>query len=242
MKFCRWQNLRTYKITQHAKSILRASCFVSWLTGFHNHTHTCKPAVKYCLQYRLQTTKVRTNIIKLILKDLLQQNGINSAFQVHKNSLPLGTFANSLDPDQARHFVGPDLDPNCLTPWWYVWKKFSKKLMQTTKTHEKLLGLIWIKNCLTPWWYSWKNFSKKLMLKKISRWQKRMKNYPACKVYIESVNKRKNISHHCLLVYRYIDRNNKMKLTLSRKTEIYPVREQGRSCTEQRQRENRESP
>ena len=21
---------------------------------------------------------------------------------------------NSLDPDQARHFVGPDLDPNCL--------------------------------------------------------------------------------------------------------------------------------
>ena len=25
------------------------------------------------------------------------------------------TFANSLYPDQARHFVGPDLDPNCLT-------------------------------------------------------------------------------------------------------------------------------
>ena len=25
-------------------------------------------------------------------------------------------LANSLDPDQARHFVGPDLDPNCLTP------------------------------------------------------------------------------------------------------------------------------
>ena len=24
-------------------------------------------------------------------------------------------FANSLDPDQARHVVGPDLDPNCLT-------------------------------------------------------------------------------------------------------------------------------
>ena len=27
------------------------------------------------------------------------------------------TFANSLDPDQARQNVGPDLDPNCLTPW-----------------------------------------------------------------------------------------------------------------------------
>ena len=24
-------------------------------------------------------------------------------------------FANSLDPDQARHYVWPDLDPNCLT-------------------------------------------------------------------------------------------------------------------------------
>ena len=32
------------------------------------------------------------------------------------------TFANSLDPDQARQNVGPDLDPNCLTPWWY-WEK-----------------------------------------------------------------------------------------------------------------------
>ena len=25
------------------------------------------------------------------------------------------TFANSLDPDQARQYVGPGLDPNCLT-------------------------------------------------------------------------------------------------------------------------------
>ena len=23
-------------------------------------------------------------------------------------------MSNSLDPDQAQHFVGPDLDPNCL--------------------------------------------------------------------------------------------------------------------------------
>ena len=29
------------------------------------------------------------------------------------------TFANSLDPDQAGRNVGPDLDPNCLTLWWY---------------------------------------------------------------------------------------------------------------------------
>ena len=29
------------------------------------------------------------------------------------------TFANSLDPDQARQNVGPNLDPNCLTPRWF---------------------------------------------------------------------------------------------------------------------------
>ena len=27
-------------------------------------------------------------------------------------------FASSLDPDQARHIVGPDLDPDCLTLRW----------------------------------------------------------------------------------------------------------------------------
>ena len=45
------------------------------------------------------------------------------------SSLPyslLITFANSLDPDQFN--LGPDRDPNCMTLWWYSWKKFSKKL------------------------------------------------------------------------------------------------------------------
>ena len=51
-------------------------------------------------------------------------------------------FANSLDPDQARKNVRPDLDPICLTLWMYSWKKFSeksilKKNQQTTKKHEK---------------------------------------------------------------------------------------------------------
>ena len=31
----------------------------------------------------------------------------------YKNSISL-RVSNSLDPDQARHYVGPDLDPNCL--------------------------------------------------------------------------------------------------------------------------------
>ena len=54
------------------------------------------------------------------------------------------TFANSLDPDQARQNIGPDLDPNCLTLWWYSWKIFFKKdnlkkqNPQTTKKHAKL--------------------------------------------------------------------------------------------------------
>ena len=38
-------------------------------------------------------------------------------------------FENSLDPDQARHNVGPDLDPSCLTLWWYSSKNFRKKLI-----------------------------------------------------------------------------------------------------------------
>ena len=29
-----------------------------------------------------------------------------------QNRIP--SVSNSLDPDQARHFVGPDLGPNCL--------------------------------------------------------------------------------------------------------------------------------
>ena len=65
------------------------------------------------------------------------------------NSYPTGVsadnLANSLDPDQARRFVGPDLDPNCLTLWWYsgntFWKKvnFEEKDPQTTKNITKIL-------------------------------------------------------------------------------------------------------
>ena len=33
------------------------------------------------------------------------------------------TFANSLDPDQDRQHVGPDLDPNCLTGTLIVFLK-----------------------------------------------------------------------------------------------------------------------
>ena len=41
--------------------------------------------------------------------------GINSFHASGDFCLLLITFANSLDPDQDRQNVGPDLDPNCLT-------------------------------------------------------------------------------------------------------------------------------
>ena len=51
--------------------------------------------------------------------------------------LLLITFANSLGPDQARQNVGPDLDPNCLTLWWYSWNKFSKRWFWQNSADDK---------------------------------------------------------------------------------------------------------
>ena len=50
------------------------------------------------------------------------------------------TFANSLDPDQAKLKVVPDLAAKCLTLWWYPWKNFWKTLnnQQIKKSWEKL--------------------------------------------------------------------------------------------------------
>ena len=42
------------------------------------------------------------------------------------------TFANSLYPDQAQQNVGPDLDPNNLTVWWYSWIFLWKNQQMTT--------------------------------------------------------------------------------------------------------------
>ena len=55
-------------------------------------------------------------------------------------SLDAGFFhtiwvSNSLDPDQARHFVGPDLGPNCL---------------QGLSADIKMSGWIWVKMKLAP--------------------------------------------------------------------------------------------
>ena len=47
------------------------------------------------------------------------------------------TFASSLDPDQARQNVGPDLDPNCLILRWYSLKDFFKKLILKKSADDK---------------------------------------------------------------------------------------------------------
>ena len=53
----------------------------------------------------------------------------------------LVTFANSLDPDQARQNVQPDLDPNCLMVFLkdFFFKKLIKiKICRQQKKHAKL--------------------------------------------------------------------------------------------------------
>ena len=47
-------------------------------------------------------------------------------------------FANSLDPDQTRQNVGPDLDLNCLTLM-----VFMKKLMKKKNKQEKCQTALW---------------------------------------------------------------------------------------------------
>ena len=51
-------------------------------------------------------------------------------------------FANSLDPEQARQNVGPNLDPNCVTLMVYLKEFFEKayfeKKSAADKKHAKL--------------------------------------------------------------------------------------------------------
>ena len=48
------------------------------------------------------------------------------------------TFPNSLDPDQDRQNVGPDLDPNRLTLWLHVFLKafFEKDNFEKKSTDD----------------------------------------------------------------------------------------------------------
>ena len=48
--------------------------------------------------------------------------------------------SNILDPDEARHFVGPDLGPNCL-------QRLSTDLAGTELNTKQLVDTFWLK----PW-------------------------------------------------------------------------------------------
>ena len=79
--------------------------------------------------YRPQPFNHKETVHKRSLKGGDMKLTFNSPNLIHvfdrrHNFSPLGdfcrlliTFATSLDPDQARPNVGPDLDPNCLTHW-----------------------------------------------------------------------------------------------------------------------------
>ena len=51
------------------------------------------------------------------------------------------TFANILDPDQDRHNVGPDLDPNRLTLKEYSEKVTFENKSADDKNHEKIASM-----------------------------------------------------------------------------------------------------
>ena len=48
-----------------------------------------------------------------------------------------GTFTNSLETDQARQNVGPDLNPNCLTLMVFLKELFEKVVFDENSAEDK---------------------------------------------------------------------------------------------------------
>ena len=46
----------------------------------------------------------------------------------------------------SRSGVGPDLNPNCLTLWWYFWKIFSKMLTEKVSGRQIIMMTSWKKS------------------------------------------------------------------------------------------------
>ena len=88
----------------------------------------------------LFSEKNKKNISKCrLLKILPRVLSVNSFPTSSNFCYLLIIFVNSLDPDQTRQNVGPDLDPNYLTLWWYSWKIFFEKvnLKKKKKIHRQ---------------------------------------------------------------------------------------------------------
>ena len=84
----------------------------SWSTGFASILN-----LSVILGNYLQQTTSADDIFRCIL--FLGALRVNFFLASGNFCLLLIAFANSLDPDQDRHKVGPDLDPNCLKLCWY---------------------------------------------------------------------------------------------------------------------------
>ena len=69
-------------------------------------------------------------------------NGERFAYECHL----LIIFTNSLDPDQARQNVGPDLDPNCLTLWNTPEKFFGKNDLDEEEPILMCLCFVWFES------------------------------------------------------------------------------------------------
>ena len=63
----------------------------------------------------MEANKGKDNNQDIYFNLLAAHTGVNSSLASVDFCHLLITFANSLDPDQDRQSVGPDLDPNCLT-------------------------------------------------------------------------------------------------------------------------------
>ena len=56
-------------------------------------------------------------------------------------------FANSLEPDQDRHYVGPSLDPNRLTLWQWYWMIFLEKVIFEKKSPDGIQSMQKYRKC-----------------------------------------------------------------------------------------------
>ena len=113
-------------------------------TKCHGASHIC-----FKIKQKLHLIQKQKNTSKLIRKthknetEKHQHQGkkrrLNSLSASYHFSHLLITFANSLDPDHAQQNVGPDLDPNCLTPEIIFFKK--KRISRQQKKHTKLSSM-----------------------------------------------------------------------------------------------------
>ena len=111
---------------------------------------------------KLNGREIFTILCSKILLILTNANSLHASH--HTSAYKLSQTVWTGHHDQARQNVGPDLDPNCLTHWWYSWNASNNtsayKLSQTVWTGnydqaQQNDGPDLDPNCMTHWWYAW---------------------------------------------------------------------------------------